>query len=43
MNVFEKQKVNTENENYWNSYLIGVKMDHILQTMLRKKKYEGDN
>ena len=38
--VFEKQKVNTENEKYTKDgihIMIGVKMDHILQTMLRTK------
>ena len=38
--IFEKQKVNTENEKYTKDgihIMIGVKMDHILQTMLRTK------
>ena len=38
--VFEKQKVNTENEKYTKDgihIMIGVKMDHIMQTMLRTK------
>ena len=38
--VFEKQKVNTDNEKYTKDgihMMIGVKMDHILQTMLRTK------
>ena len=38
--IFEKQKVNTDNEKYTKDgihIMIGIKMDHVLQTMLRVK------